>query len=83
MNQTAYGNSTSYTLYFDSVGLADEGVYRCEAGNAAGVSNGNGVIYVRVKERETSLDSEFSSVVSIKYKGYKPRKIKCVIKYYV
>ena len=75
INKTVNGNSISYTLYVDAVGLADEGVYRCEAENAAGVSNGNGDIYVRVKERETSLDSEFSSVVSKKYNGYKTRTI--------
>ena len=64
INKTVYGNSISYKLYFDAVGLADEGIYRCEAENNAGVSYGNGDIYVSVKEREPMLISEFLSVVS-------------------
>ena len=74
-NHTVDGYSTSYTLHFDAVGLADEGIYRCKAENDAGVSYGNGDIYVSVKERETTPVGEYSSVVSKKYNVYKPNKI--------
>ena len=61
INKTVNGNSTSYIYYVDAVGLADEGIYRCEAENDAGVSYGNGDIYVSVKKRETTPVGEYSS----------------------
>ena len=63
-NKTYHGNFTSYTLYFDEVTFSNEGIYRCEAGNDAGVSSGDGVIYVSAKEKVPTPVSEYPYVVS-------------------
>ena len=64
-NKTVYGNFTLYILYFAEVTFSNEGLYRCEAGNDAGVSNGDGEMYVNVKEKLPTPVSEYPYVVSL------------------